>query len=288
MSAPLFAPLPPGLPTYTGRHALRQRPRSLGPVSLVMDDFDLLWLRRGKLAVELQGFGELVGARDTFLLLPPFVPLTFRPRSAGGQTFWYCHFGFRGTAVDALRGPRERLLPLRFPARGAPEVARAYGRLNDELRKPPARPWRLESLLIEMVSELVAFAERVRPPESARVLERPGPRDRRVAEVCRRIAADPARSWKVDALARSMDLSTSHMHSLCRRQLGMSLQTYIQEIRMRRALVLLAERRDGRTPTVLEVSRACGYASQHHFSSRFKKRFGVSPSAYRVGQEVDC
>lgn len=288
MSEPLYVPLPAGVPTYSGQHALRERPAGLGPVSLVMHDFDLLWIRKGKLGVELRGFGSLEGGRDTLLLLPPFMPLTFRPRSAGEQAFWYCHFSFRGSPVNALRGPEDVFLPLRFRSADAPDLVDALKRLNAERGKPSARPWRLEALLIEMVSELSAFALKNPPPQDARILDSHGPMDRRIGELSRRIKADPARSWTVESLARSMDLSPSHLHSLCRKQLGMSLQAYIQETRMRRALVLLNERPGGRVPSVLDVSRSCGYASQHHFSTQFKKQFGVSPSAYRSGQEVDC
>jgi AraC-like DNA-binding protein len=100
------------------------------------------------------------------------------------------------------------------------------------------------------------------------------------------IESDPLRLWRVSELARHVGLSSGHLHSLCRAVLGKSLKRLIVEARLRRGIHLLKQRSDGTVPSVKEVSRACGFSTQHFFSRQFKKYFHLSPTAYRDGSEL--
>ena len=67
--------------------------------------------------------------------------------------------------------------------------------------------------------------------------------------------------------------SAPHVEKVFREKLGVSVQTYITNARMKRARALL---RDGRLSTK-EIAAACGYASPQYFCRVFKELFGFSP-----------
>jgi AraC-like DNA-binding protein len=118
----------------------------------------------------------------------------------------------------------------------------------------------------------------------------------------REVAAATVRDWRVreitfraetsfgdvgltlKELAASMRISSPRLGVLFKKTTGLSFRNYIRGIRMRRALVLLANplRR------VVEVAGALGYSSSTSFIHDFRKHFGFSPAQYRSGsrQEV--
>ena len=67
--------------------------------------------------------------------------------------------------------------------------------------------------------------------------------------------------------------SAPHVEKVFREKLGVSVQTYITNARMKRARALL---RDGKLSTK-EIAAACGYASPQYFCRVFKELFGFSP-----------
>jgi AraC-like DNA-binding protein len=172
-----------------------------------------------------------------------------------------------------------------FTAADAPHVLRAYRRLGETDPADPLAAWRGESRLLEMVTQLAAFAHRRRPGRRDRLFDPPGREDRRVAELCWQVERDPARAWRVAELARSVGLSPGRLHALFRSATGESLKAFIVKTRLRRALVLLRDR-GPEVPSIKEVSAACGFASQHYFSRQFRHLYRVSPMAYRAGARL--
>jgi AraC-like DNA-binding protein len=61
-----------------------------------------------------------------------------------------------------------------------------------------------------------------------------------------------------------------------------TLKSFIQEQRMKKARLLLA---DGKMP-VIEVAYTVGYADAAYFSNAFKKQFGITPTAYQKMKKV--
>ena len=70
--------------------------------------------------------------------------------------------------------------------------------------------------------------------------------------------------------------SAPHVEKVFKEKLGVSVQTYITNARMKRARELL---RDGRLSTK-EIAAACGYASPQYFCRVFKELFGFSPQNF--------
>ncbi len=78
-------------------------------------------------------------------------------------------------------------------------------------------------------------------------------------------------------VARHLALSESHVRRLFRRDLGVSLGEFIRRTKIHRAFALLQKS----DLNITEVASACGFSSLFAFSRAFRKRTGVSPSAYR-------
>lgn len=89
--------------------------------------------------------------------------------------------------------------------------------------------------------------------------------------------ADPAASISLRQLAEAGCVSPEH---LCRNFKSSTGRTPLETLRLARldrAAVLLARSNYG----VAEIARLCGFASEFHFSRRFKEAYGSSPRGLR-------
>ena len=81
----------------------------------------------------------------------------------------------------------------------------------------------------------------------------------------------------VNALAELLHISRTHLSTVLSRELGEPFQEYIIRFRMEKASNLLIN-----TPlSIEEIANCVGYRDYIHFSKSFKKKMGISPSAYR-------
>jgi AraC-like DNA-binding protein len=81
----------------------------------------------------------------------------------------------------------------------------------------------------------------------------------------------------VQQMADRIGVSKSHLFSILKEKLGVSPFAYHAERRMERAREMLRTDYLPLTTIALEL----GFASSQHFSTAFKKRFGISPSSCR-------
>jgi AraC-like DNA-binding protein len=79
----------------------------------------------------------------------------------------------------------------------------------------------------------------------------------------------------LDALARAVHLSKSHLVRLFRTQVGLPPHAYLLRLRISRACGLLA----GGMP-IAEAAHAAGFADQSHLTRHFKYYLGLTPGAY--------
>jgi AraC family transcriptional regulator len=78
-------------------------------------------------------------------------------------------------------------------------------------------------------------------------------------------------------LSAAVGMSVDHFSRMFKRSTGLAPHQYLSDIRLERAKRLLAE---GRTP-IIEIAYEIGYANPSQFSAFFRKRTGLSPSAFR-------
>lgn len=141
---------------------------------------------------------------------------------------------------------RELLLAYTRPPRDdTPERRRLYAVLLDQLRASPQQPLHL-----------------------------PAPTDPRLTELCAILHANPADNRTLAALGTQVGASDRTLTRLFRSDLGMTFPQWRTQLRLHRALVLLADN----TP-VTTVAHACGWSSASAFIDVFRRAFGHTPGA---------
>ncbi len=128
----------------------------------------------------------------------------------------------------------------------------------------------LVSIAHAMTGSLVA----ARPAAGARLSSRRPALVRALED----LETDPLESFSLGVLADRLGISRRHASRLLREELGTSLPEYLTGLRIERAKKLLATTRD----TVTEIALGTGWQSLSHFNTVFRRRVGVTPSAYRV------
>jgi AraC-like DNA-binding protein/quercetin dioxygenase-like cupin family protein len=150
-------------------------------------------------------------------------------------------------------GPLLRELILaytRAPHDGTPERHRLRAVLLDQLRASPQQPVYV-----------------------------PTPTDPRLQALCAILHANPADNRTLAALGARVGASDRTLTRLFKADLGMTFPQWRTQLRLYRALVLLA----GNTP-VTTVAHTCGWSSTSAFIDVFRRAFGHTPGAHHHHQ----
>ena len=81
----------------------------------------------------------------------------------------------------------------------------------------------------------------------------------------------------LNQIADQIQITPTYLSSLFKKYRQQNISTYITNIRIEKACVLLKTT----SSSLKEISAMVGYSNQYYFSSCFKKIVGVNPSAYR-------
>ena len=87
-------------------------------------------------------------------------------------------------------------------------------------------------------------------------------------------------SFNVDMLTSEVGISRAQLHRKMKEMTGISTSEFIRNIRLEQAARLLREQKIN----VTQVAYTVGFSNLAHFSTIFRKHFGVSPSEF-VGSE---
>jgi AraC family transcriptional regulator, arabinose operon regulatory protein len=114
---------------------------------------------------------------------------------------------------------------------------------------------------------------------AARESARSGPRmlDPRVQRVLDRIVSHLGTDHGIDALAAEVALSPSRLSHLFKREVGDSITNLVLTMRLQRAAQLL----EFTSEAIATISDELGFGSPFYFSRQFRRRFGISPRAFR-------
>ena len=85
----------------------------------------------------------------------------------------------------------------------------------------------------------------------------------------------------VEMLAEQVGLSRVQLHRKLKELTGVPTGEFIRNIRLKQAAVLLKERK----VNISQVAYMVGFSSQTHFSTAFKKFYGVSPTEFIAMEE---
>jgi len=83
----------------------------------------------------------------------------------------------------------------------------------------------------------------------------------------------------VTQAATMVGLSASRLEHLFQKELGMSMRTYKQEHKLQHAAQMLTA---CSTLRIKEIRCVCGIPDGSNFTRLFKRRFGLTPSAFRA------
>jgi AraC family transcriptional regulator len=133
-----------------------------------------------------------------------------------------------------------------------------------------------ESLIVALATRLLYAVRLERLPANAGVSPLPPRLLRRVLE---RMQADLSSNIDLATLAAEIGYSRAHFLRTFRAATGQTPHRYLLELRLTKAQALIASR----LMPLIDIALACGFCSHAHFTTAFRSRFGLSPSAYRRG-----
>jgi AraC-like DNA-binding protein len=142
-------------------------------------------------------------------------------------------------------------------------LAALHRRLAHEAEDIP--PDALREVLILLLGNSLTVSSRMTPPLPAAL-----------AQVRQRLDDDPSTTADLSALAREAGLSRFQLIRAFLRHTGFTPHAYRMQKRANLSRRLLA---DGLQPA--DVAAACGYVDQSHMHREFRRRFGLTPGAYR-------
>lgn len=259
-----YTEIPPGSPYPPVRHP---------------DDHHFVWekgrtLQAYQFALISSGAGQLDAAPDLdtthrvtagdVLLLYPGVWHRFAPDPTTG---WCEHWiELTGSALDRVM--EDGFFPVARPIwKGGHSAAGIFAEIHrlatsDPLGNQPA----LSTLGLRLLAE---FCQSRKEPSRGRS---------RLVERARRALIEAPHSARLyEAIAVDLGVSYSTLRRLFREETGMSMKSFHDEVRIRRACELLRSS----DQTIKEVAGHLGFNSTFHFSAQFRKATGLPPSVWR-------
>src|SRR5690606_26328602 len=98
-----------------------------------------------------------------------------------------------------------------------------------------------------------------------------------VEEIVAYVFRHIGRPTTVGDISEALRIPYDHCRALFKRYTGTALSAFIEEIRTRRATLLLKHTTRG----LKEIALECGYGSQENFSRSYKRKTGFSPKQIR-------
>ena len=146
--------------------------------------------------------------------------------------------------------------------------------LRRYLTDPAADRFEIETLGLELLSLcLRQLGGKFAPPQPAAHLRRM----RAVERVKEAVAVAPADAWSIARLATIANLSSFHLCHVFHELVGTSIYDYVLRERLAQALNAVLDSGDDITVIAFDT----GFASHSHFTARFRRFFGSTPTALR-------
>jgi|SRR5918992_1001523 transcriptional regulator GlxA family with amidase domain len=101
--------------------------------------------------------------------------------------------------------------------------------------------------------------------------------DPRVQQAIDLLSKDLSRNVDIEALAESVNLSSSRLRHLFKDKTGLTPAQYLKRLRLERARELI----DGSFLRLKELMPQVGITDESHFVRDFKNKHGLSPIKYR-------
>ena len=127
------------------------------------------------------------------------------------------------------------------------------------------------------MGQLTAILDQVFAP-FASGLPRPGSYSEPIREAIAYMKSHYAEKLTLGMVAGRASFNPEYFSRMFTKETGLNFVTYLNNLRMRRAVELL-ERTDKK---IYEIAEEVGYSSVSYFSTAFKKTFGQNPNEYQL------
>lgn len=229
----------------------------------VLNDFELIVVRRGKLSI---------WENDTLFDVPAGHALILYPgRRHRGATpfgrdlsFYWIHWVVEGNGMAAESVLR---IPQLFQVCRPEYVAELFHRYLDDRETNRLDPYVAAMLLLQILLEVRRDAASAVPLRGAALV------GRAEAYIIRHMAD----RLSAARIARALRVNPDYLTRVFREVHGMTLTEYLNRRKLQDAAKLLRESSD----PIAEIAVTCGYSSVAHFRRLFQRYNGVSPREYR-------
>lgn len=133
---------------------------------------------------------------------------------------------------------------------------------------------------VEIPPDAAALKEQL--AQAAREFVSGSDQDSKAQSIIRFIQEHYAENISAAELSERFGLSANHITNLLKSTLGIRYNDYVTQLRLSRAKELLLSTR----LSVKEITTACGYFSQSHFTKLFLEHEGCTPAEYRKDKGV--
>ncbi len=207
---------------------------------------------------------------NSFVLVPPSCECRLEryPEEEVWASYW-CYFKCRPEWIELVDWALRFSVP--YVIEIEPLLSEVLQSSLTEMISILALPNELEERLITNLLESVL----IRIKNVAPVVDDTG--DRRVTRVANYLLHHIDETIPLTDLAAMVGISVSHLSSLFRTQMDMSLVSWRDTIRMEKACDLLQYS----DLTITDIASRVGYPDQLYFTRRFRRFYGSSPSSYR-------
>ncbi len=236
----------------------------------VLDEFQLVYIPRGRGNFEADGVTETEIKSGTAFLLFPGVWHRYHPSGdTGWEEFWV---GFKGHLADYLMSqncykPSSPFVDLGFNA----ELLNVFVRLIETLKYEGVAYHQLASCLVTQLLGLV-YSSTVMTDEGRQS------KNQTIHTARFRMHEHLHTNMDMELLAKDLSVSYPWFRRAFKETTGTSPGQYHLQIRIEKACKLLRET----NLTVTEISQNLGFKSEFYFSRIFKKKVGSPPGLYRT------
>lgn len=101
--------------------------------------------------------------------------------------------------------------------------------------------------------------------------------DARIFQLREKMSENLAHNWTVEKMSETVGLSKPYLQKLFKLTTGTSPQTFLHDQRLEKARELL----EGDWEQIGQIGLKIGMPHESHFTRDFKKKYGLTPTAYR-------
>lgn len=237
----------------------------------ITPDWDLLLVLKGGGGYRINHKKILVDEGDLILLKPGDRCLPFVLPGLRFDRF-FMHFSLLFSRDPGVLRRRLARLP-RININGSADLKHLCLCIMREIHEGEEGRHLANHYLSELLIRLVHLGNAGSPSRPTRIAEK---HSEKLNRVMNGLETGYAQKTSLLRLASQVDLSPSHLLRLFKKAYGTSIHQFLLQKRLDRAKLLLLENKS----KIREIARLTGFDSAQHFSSTFRKKTGLTPTAY--------